>query len=137
LEVNGIVIDTNGYVAFARGDQDAIDLLKIAPILAMSATVLGEIFSGIAIGSKPTENYRRLQAFLTRPRVIRLNVDESTASVYPSISTTLRRIGRPIPTNDIWIAASALQHGFDLFSLDAHFRDVPGLRVGVRMTDFP
>jgi predicted nucleic acid-binding protein len=137
LEVNGILVDTNAHTAFAAGDRGAIDIFHAAPIVALNAVIVGELRTGISLGSRSAANMQHLAAFLSRPRVVLLNIDEQTEDVYCSVSIALRQLGRPIPTNDIWIAASALPHGVDLFSYDAHFRTIPQLRVGTKLSDFP
>jgi tRNA(fMet)-specific endonuclease VapC len=63
-------------------------------------------------------------------------IDAETAVQYAVVYQELRRRGLPIPTNDMWIAASALQHGFAVFSDDGHFHEVPRLHVGTRLDDF-
>ena len=63
-------------------------------------------------------------------------IDLETAEHYARVYRELRRRGRPIPTNDMWIAATALQHGLAVFSHDRHFREVPSLPVGTRLDEF-
>ena len=65
-----------------------------------------------------------------------INVTADTADSYALVYACLRRKGQPIPTNDLWIAATALEHGTALLSLDAHFAHVDGLRLGCRVADF-
>jgi predicted nucleic acid-binding protein len=63
-------------------------------------------------------------------------VDDETSKHYAGIYRELRRIGQPIPTNDMWIAATALQHQLAVMSFDAHFKSVNGLLAGTTMSDF-
>lgn len=72
-------------------------------------------------------NKTELEAFLDSPRVVVLPHDLETAEYYAVIVQRLRRKGRPIPVNDIWIAANAMRHGLSLFSFDAHFKEIEGL----------
>ena len=65
-----------------------------------------------------------------------LPVEDTTADYYALVYRELRKKGRPIPTNDLWIAATALQHGLALFSYDAHFTEIDGLPVGTQWLDF-
>lgn len=65
-----------------------------------------------------------------------IGVDEETAERYGELFARLHAKGTPIPTNDIWIAATAIQHGLDLFTYDRHFRNVDGLTVGEAPADF-
>jgi len=86
--------------------------------------VLGELRAGFLKGSRLTENLAELEQFLASPRVAVVLVDEETAERYAVIFESLRRAGTPIPTNDIWIAASAMQSGSVLLTTDPHFQDV-------------
>lgn len=130
MEVKPIFIDTNAYVAFKRGQREALEILRRAPVLGVSSVVLGELLSGFALGSRNEANRKELAEFLASARAVVLAVDSGTADAYATIYAGLRRAGTPIPTNDMWIAASALQHRFDLFSYDAHFRLISGIRTG-------
>jgi tRNA(fMet)-specific endonuclease VapC len=134
--VNGVLLDTNAYVAFTRGEHDAVDAVSRLPQLLVSAIVLGELKAGFAKGRDTAENLRRLEKFLSLPGIEVLDIDERTAEFYGKLHSALRSAGRLIPTNDIWIAASALQHDLVLFSYDRHFELVEGLRVGTKLIDF-
>jgi len=127
--VRGILLDTNMYVAFKRGDEDVVEMLRLADDIAISATVLGELLAGFAGGRREGTNREELAAFLDSPRVRIVDVDADTADCYARIYTLLRHKGKPIPTNDLWIAASALQHGLMLVSRDEHFRAIEGLAI--------
>jgi tRNA(fMet)-specific endonuclease VapC len=128
-----ILLDTNAYTAFMRGERDVVALLAHAPLLFLSSTVLGELLGGFAAGSREAKNRAELAQFLNSPRV---GVYAVTADSYALIYASLRRKGQPIPSNDLWIAASALEHGAALLSFDAHFSHVEGLRLGQRLEDF-
>lgn len=131
-----IAIDTNAYVAFKRGDADTVAVLQHAQELQISVTVLAELLAGFAAGSRKADNSRELDQFLNSPRVQLVPSIAATADAYALIYATLRRQGQPIPTNDLWIAASALEHGAALLTYDAHFAHVGGLRWGRRLDDF-
>ncbi|MEI8307616.1 MAG: PIN domain-containing protein [Chloroflexales bacterium] len=88
------------------------------------------MLAGFAVGSREAQNRSDLQQFLASARVIVTVVDERTAIYYATVYQSLRTKGRPIPTNDMWIAATALQHGCALFSFDGHFQSIDGLIVG-------
>jgi tRNA(fMet)-specific endonuclease VapC len=88
------------------------------------------------IGNRESKNRAELARFLDSPRVGVLPITADTADSYALVYAGLRRKGAPIPSNDLWIAATALEHGTALLSLDAHFAHVEGLRLGKQMSDF-
>jgi tRNA(fMet)-specific endonuclease VapC len=135
LAVNPILLDTNAYAALKRGHAEAIRIVQRAPFIAISSTVLGELLGGFAFGTREAQNRQELEMFLASPRVTLHSIDRATAERYAVLFASLRAAGTPIPTNDLWIAASALQHALVLFTFDAHFRNVPGLRVGATVAE--
>jgi tRNA(fMet)-specific endonuclease VapC len=120
-----LLLDTTTYSAMRRGDDRPIDPVREASEVALTPVVLGELVHGFAGGRLEQEHRRMLRAFLDTERVRVMAIDEETAERYAAIRDHLRRQGTPIPTNDLWIAASAAQHGLTVLSLDKHFRDVP------------
>jgi tRNA(fMet)-specific endonuclease VapC len=131
-----IMLDTNGYSAFKRGNTDAMQIFRVASVIGMSVVVLGELQSGFAVGKKAEQNRTELQAFLRSPRIKLIDIDTETAQYYAAIYKQLRANGTPIPTNDMWIAATALQHDFSLYTYDRHFQGIDGLRFGNTLSDF-
>ena len=125
-----VLIDTNAYTAFKQGLPGAVAVVQQAPQLVMSSVVIGELLAGFAVGSREAQNWNELQQFLASARVVVVAADERTAAYYATVYRGLRAKGRPIPTNDMWIAALALQHGCALFSFDGHFQSIDGLIVG-------
>jgi tRNA(fMet)-specific endonuclease VapC len=122
-----ILIDTNCYVAFKRKQQPTVALVQKVEYIGMSTVVLGELLAGFRCGNREAENRRELDQFLDSPRVEILNLDEETADFYAEVFRALKEKGRPIPTNDLWIAAATLRHGLALATLDEHFRHIDGL----------
>ena len=96
-------------------------------LIGVDITVVAELFSGFSLGGKERRNRQELEAFLNSPRVEILPHDLETADYYALIVKRLRAKGRPIPTNDIWIAANAIKHGLALYSFDNHFEEIEGL----------
>jgi predicted nucleic acid-binding protein len=132
VAVKRILIDTNAYGAFKRGDSAAVEIMRLADRVGLSTVVLGELLAGFSGGHRTERNRRELSEFLSSPRVVILPVGEQTADYYALVFRLLRRKGRPIPTNDLWIAATALEHGFALFTCDDHFDAVEGILSGSR-----
>ena len=122
-----LLIDTNIYVAFKRDDAQVVNLLRQATAIAINSVVLGELLAGFLGGRRERENRRELDLFLDSPRVSLLPLDEGTANFFALLFNQLKNQGTPIPTNDIWIGASAMQHGLALASLDNHFSRIAGL----------
>ena len=109
----------------ADGDLKLEPLLQQAPELAVPVIVLGEFQYGIRLSRYRIRYETWLAALLSNCRV--LNVDEGTAGIYADIRHELKRTARPIPENDIWIAALTRQYNFPLLSRDQHFDFIPGL----------
>jgi predicted nucleic acid-binding protein len=136
MEIKELLLDTNAYTAFKKNDFEAVAVFKSAPNLYLSSIVLGELQSGFAVGNKQVKNQQELEAFLQLEKVSVLTVDEITANYYAKIYKQLRETGHPIPTNDMWIAAIALQHDLPVFTYDKHFSVIDGLVVGNAVLDF-
>jgi len=115
------MIDTSGYSAFKRGHPVAVDLIRTHRRLLLSSIVIGELLGGYAVGSRTEHNRAELDAFLASPRVEAVAVTPATAERYAVIYAALRAEGVPIPTNDLWIAAAAMEHGATLLTSDRHF----------------
>ena len=131
-----VLIDTNAYSAFMLGAADVVEVLAHAHKLYLSSTVLGELLAGFAAGTREPKNRAELARFLDSVRVEVLAVTALTADHYALVYAGLRRKGQPIPSNELWIAASALEHGAALLTRDAHFSQIDGLRCGQRLADF-
>jgi tRNA(fMet)-specific endonuclease VapC len=124
-----VTLDTSAYSQMRRGNQAILEVVRRSETIALSAIVLGELHSGFRAGNRCAENIAQLAQFLSKPSVRVLNVTEETALRYAEIDVYLRKRGRPIPRNDVWIAAVALEHGLHLVTLDAHFREIPLLLI--------
>lgn len=122
-----VLIDTNIYSLALKGDDEVVGMLRKIEVIGFSAISIGELLSGFKGGSRESQNREELNLFLDSPRVVVHSVDESTAEFYAAVINDLRAAGTPIPTNDIWIAAVAFQHGYKIYSKEHHFNLVPGL----------
>jgi len=129
--MKNLLIDTNIYTHALAGDSETTEILRHAQKIAICCISIGELLSGFKGGSREKENRKELEEFLDAPRVKIYGIDDDTAEFYAEILNNLRKKGRQIPTNDIWIASVALQHGLKLFSKDHHFKYVPGLVITV------
>jgi len=110
-----------------KGDEIVRNTLRRIDRIGFSVVSIGELYSGFKGGRQEAKNREELDIFMDSPRVVVHAIDEGAADYYASVLSTLRSAGTPIPTNDIWIAAVAFQHGYKLYTKDNHFRLVPGL----------
>ncbi|MBN1360840.1 MAG: type II toxin-antitoxin system VapC family toxin [Sedimentisphaerales bacterium] len=124
-----LLIDTSAYSRLLLGDPNVREALERAAVVYMSVFVLAELYVGFKGGSKETRNRQVLTRFVSRPTVQILSATQETAEVFAGIEHALKRAGAPLPLNDVWIAAHALETGAVLATFDAHFRKVPGLRL--------
>lgn len=116
-----IALDTNAYSDFMRGEATRVEILRNARHIHVPLIVLGEIRAGFAAGNQESTNAANLQRFLNSPRVSILLPDEQTTHHYAQLYLQLRKKTVAIPTNDLWIAALAVQHNLVLCTSDAHF----------------
>lgn len=122
-----VLIDTNAYSALMSGDETIADELATHEAVLLSPIVIAELYDGFLNGSRNRENRRTLERFRVKPRTVCVPITDATADWYAEIKRILRKKGRPIPINDVWIAASCMEHGARLLSLDAHFAEIDGL----------
>jgi tRNA(fMet)-specific endonuclease VapC len=124
-----VLLDTSAYSAFMRGHADICSAIRANEEIFLNSVVIGELFAGFIRGSRRRKNEAELRRFLASPRVGVLEVTEETAERYAVILNSLWHAGTPIPTNDIWIAASAMEYGLRVVSTDEHYRKVPQIMV--------
>ena len=124
-----VLLDTSAYSAFMLGHPEVKVALQRADEIYLTPVVLGELLAGVIRGKWRRKNEREIRAFLSSPRVQVIDVDEETAQRYAVILNGLWKAGTPIPTNDIWIAASAMQHGLRVLTRDAHYQKVAQIVV--------
>jgi tRNA(fMet)-specific endonuclease VapC len=125
VEKDRIMIDTSAYAAFLRGHPGIKLSFQRADEISLSPVVLGELLSGFMMGKNERRNRSILRDFLSSARVNLLEIDEETSERYAVILYHLRTKGAPIPTNDVWIAASAMQYGLKVLTTDKHYIEVP------------
>lgn len=130
-----VLLDSNAYSQLMRGDQQVAGVVRTAREVLLSAIVVGELLYGFRRGSRFERNVADLRSFLDNPYVTFVPVGPTTADRYSRIAASLRTKGTPIPTNDMWIAAHAMETGADLLSADGHFESVNGI-AWVRLRAF-
>jgi predicted nucleic acid-binding protein len=124
MEKRKVMMDTSAYVAFLKGTLWVKEALQQADEIVFNPVVLGELKAGFLMGRNEKKNRAILKDFLSSPRVIIVEIDEETSERYAVIVQSLRMKGTPIPTNDLWIAASAMQHGLKVLTTDKHYLEV-------------
>ncbi len=123
------LLDTGAYASLKRGTKEIEDLVREADEVVFSLVVLGELLFGFHDGGRFRRNADELEEFLAHPRLSLAGLTKTTADRFGRIAVASKRQGTPIPMNDIWIAAQAMENGCELITLDGHFRHVPGLVV--------
>ena len=127
--MNRLALDTTAYSQFQRGHAEAVARIDGAVFVGIPAITLGELETGFRLGRRYDANREGLEQFLRNTVVELIPVDDHVAQIYGEIVVALRRSGRPLPTNDIWIAACAASVGATVLTFDAHFAQIE--RVGV------
>ncbi len=122
-----LILDTTAYVGFKRNIVDMVNMIINADHIIFSPIVLGELMFGFRNGSKFKETISDLNSFIDHESVTLVEIGKITADRFSRIATQLKRQGTPIPSNDMWIAAQAMEHGAELVTMDRHFEKIPGL----------
>ena len=124
--MNGsFLLDTNIVIPFFDGNQDIVEKIDQAYEIFIPAIVIGELYYGAFKSSKQLKNIERIDNF--KPHVSILDCDEFTAKIYGQFKHELKSKGKPIPENDIWIAALAKQYDITLVTRDKHFENLDNL----------
>ena len=121
------LLDTNIVIAFFANEKAVVDRVEQLPEVFVPVIVVGELLYGAAKSARWQENARRVRSFAQT--VSLLAVDRTTAESYAVIKNGLREKGKPIPENDVWIAAIAHEHHLTVVTRDPHFGEVDGIAV--------
>ena len=126
-----IVIDSNRYTDLCRNILEVIEIVERCSLVFVPLIVIAEQRAGFARGNQQEKNERILTKFLNKDEVSILYPDEQTTHFYANLYAYLRKKGKPIPTNDLWIAALVVQYNLTLYDRDSDFDNLPQLsRIG-------
>jgi tRNA(fMet)-specific endonuclease VapC len=133
--VSRYCLDTSAYSQFKRGEPVVTGLIDRADWVGIPSIVIGELFVGFFAGEHRARYEEELSEFLANPVVDEIPVDRGVAWIYADIVTALRRAGTPLPTNDIWVAATSARVGAPILTFDEHFGAIG--RVGTILLETP
>jgi len=119
--VSRYCLDTSAYSHFKRGHPPVVELLDRAAWIGVPSIVVGELWVGFLLGGRRERNQQDLAEFLRHPVVEELPVDREMGEIYAEIVVALQKAGKPVPSNDIWIAAAAARAGATVLTYDPHF----------------
>lgn len=122
-----LLLDTNAYSSLMRGDTTILDALGEADEVYLSVFVIGELYYGFNNGNKERINRDILLRFLKKENVKILHTTLETAEIFGRLKQNLKKQGTPVPINDLWIAAHAMETGSFLLTFDNHFQLIPGV----------
>ncbi len=123
---NNYLLDTNIVIEIFDGNKIFADKISKEETLYLPSIALGELYTGVNRVVNKAKHLKKLTDFLKLCTVI--NIDAITSKYYGETVAALYKKGKPIPTNDIWIASLAKQYGFTLVTTDKHFNEIPGLQ---------
>ncbi len=130
-----LALDTSAYSHLRRRHKKVLDWVAAADAVDLSTTVIGELEAAFRLGTRYQENSSALSEFLAEPFVALRPVSQSVAKRYGELFARLRQAGTPLPVNDIWIAASALDSRAHLITFDSDFARIEGLECTVLKVD--
>jgi len=125
MDNSKIMLDTSAYSNFLMGNPGIKSALQRADDIYINPIIIGELVAGFIFGKNENKNRAILQEFISSPRVQIIDIDDETSERYAVIINYLRVKGLPVPTNDLWIAASAMQYGLKVITSDRHYLKIP------------
>jgi tRNA(fMet)-specific endonuclease VapC len=124
---NNIVADTNIFIDLMKGNEVIAKRLESFDEVYISPVVLVELYFGAYRSANPEKHLRKIAIAIQETKL--LTIDAATAEIFVTIKLALFAKGNPIPENDIWIAATSMQHQLPLYTNDKHFAEVEGMRL--------
>ena len=124
---NRYLLDSNIIIAIFKGNKSFAEKISNEEVIFLPCIVLGELYTGVNRVLDKNKHLKILSEFLQLCKVV--NIDSTTAKFYGETMAALHERGKPIPTNDVWIASIAIQNNLTLISNDKHFKDIPNLKI--------
>jgi tRNA(fMet)-specific endonuclease VapC len=124
---NKVLLDTNIVIELFKGDQKILRFLDEQQNVFIATAVLAELYLGAFRSANEQKHLEQIKHFLLKCTV--LSADQVTAEACAKVKAALLKKGKPIPENDIWIAATALQHSLPLYTNDGHFSEVDSISL--------
>lgn len=125
--MKAVSLDTNFVISFLKGDPACASILNSFSGVYLSYVVVGELLYGALNSDRAASNLSHYKRFIEKCRVLHSNT--AVSEEYAAIRTKLKRIGKPIPENDIWIAATSMAYDLPLLTFDKHLSYVEGLKI--------
>lgn len=129
MDFDLLVLDSDCYSALAKNDSSVTSLIRNSEEIALPHTVIGELLGGFHYGNQFHNNYNDLTRVLAKPTCRILMPSIETANIYGRLYADLKKHGKMIPTNDIWIAALTIEYEGTLATYDKHFSIVHGIKL--------
>lgn len=129
--INQVLLDTSAYSALRRGHPEILGIIRRSDRIVFNPVIIGELLAGFKKGSRAGTNMSELSRLLESPRVTVVDITYTTAECYALIFDGLRKAGKPVPEHDVWISASAMEHGLLVVTTDHHFENVSQVRTEI------
>ena len=127
MDGNNYFLDSNIIIDLFRGNNKTATFITQNNAISIPVIVLGELLFGAENSVNPNKHFNQVNDFILNFKIF--TIDEDTSKIYAKVKAKLKKAGKPIPDNDIWIAALALQHEFTLVTNDAHFKNINLLKI--------
>jgi tRNA(fMet)-specific endonuclease VapC len=127
------LFDTNIVISFLRKDDKIVKILREIDEIYVPVTVIGELYFGAFKSKKVKENLKAISSFMEKIPILENN--KGTARLYGETKSQLKKKGKPLPENDIWIAAVAKQYGLTIITNDIHFKEIDNLQLYFPLDD--
>ena len=123
------LLDTNIVIAYSKKERIIVDRIKSLHDINISCITLGELYFGANLSAYKESNYNKIKEFLSETNLF--DITSYTAYEYALIKAKIRSIGKPLPDNDLWIAAIAQEHNMTIVTRDKHFLELDFIKTEI------